>query len=74
MGKKMKAAVMTDIMKTELIEKDIPEPEEGEVLVKLEYVGVCGSDLHYYEQGRIGGVQVFFQLSRHWLRRAMYKR
>jgi len=23
-------------------------------LVKLEYVGICGSDLHYYETGRIG--------------------
>lgn len=60
MSKKMKAAIMTDIMKTEMIEKDIPEPKEGEVLVKLEYVGVCGSDLHYYEQGRIGDVRVSF--------------
>lgn len=60
MSKKMKAAIMTDIMKTELIEKDIPEAKEGEVLVRLEYVGVCGSDLHYYEQGRIGGVKVTF--------------
>ena len=25
-----------------------------EVLVKLEYVGICGSDLHYYETGAIG--------------------
>ncbi len=23
-------------------------------MVKVEYVGICGSDLHYYEQGRIG--------------------
>lgn len=23
--------------------------KEGEVLVKLEYVGICGSDMHYYE-------------------------
>ena len=26
----------------------------NEVLVKLEYVGICGSDLHYYETGAIG--------------------
>ena len=51
---KMKAAVMTDIMETELVEKDIPGIKDDEVLVKVEYVGVCGSDLHYYEQGRIG--------------------
>lgn len=28
--------------------------KENEVLVKLEYVGICGSDLHYYETGAIG--------------------
>ncbi len=54
MNRKMKAAVMQGIGKMELVEKDIPVPGEGEVLVKLEYVGICGSDLHYYEQGRIG--------------------
>jgi len=53
MSEKMKVAVMTDVMKTEIIEKDIPAPKKGEVLVKLGYVGVCGSDLHYYESGRI---------------------
>ena len=50
----MKVAVMTDIMKTEIVRKPIPKPAADQVLVKVEYVGVCGSDLHYYEQGRIG--------------------
>jgi L-iditol 2-dehydrogenase len=50
---KMKVAIMTDIMKTEFIQRDIPQPKADEVLVKLEYVGVCGSDLHYFESGRI---------------------
>ena len=35
-------------------EREIPKPKQGEVLVKLEYVGICGSDLHYYESGAIG--------------------
>lgn len=51
---KMKAAVMTDIMKMGLEEKDIKSPQKGEALIKLEYVGICGSDLHYFESGRIG--------------------
>ncbi|NBK26684.1 MAG: NAD(P)-dependent alcohol dehydrogenase, partial [Spirochaetia bacterium] len=34
--------------------KPIPEISDDEVLVKLEYVGICGSDLHYYEHGKIG--------------------
>jgi L-iditol 2-dehydrogenase len=50
----MKVAVMTGIGKMEMVERDIPVPAPKEVLVKLEYVGVCGSDLHYYEAGRIG--------------------
>jgi L-iditol 2-dehydrogenase len=49
----MKVAVMTGIGKMDFEERDIPEPKPGEALVKIEYVGVCGSDLHYYENGRI---------------------
>jgi L-iditol 2-dehydrogenase len=51
---KMKVAVMTGIGKMSFVERDIPEIKQDEVLVKLEYVGICGSDLHYYESGRIG--------------------
>ena len=54
MKDKMKVAVMSDIMKTEYIEREIPKIKDEEVLVKVEYVGVCGSDLHYYETGAIG--------------------
>ena len=50
----MKVAVMEDIGKMNLVERPIPKPQKNEVLVKLEYVGICGSDLHYYEHGRIG--------------------
>ena len=51
---KMKAAVMNGIGKMGFTERDIPTPAPDEVLVKLEYVGICGSDLHYYETGAIG--------------------
>lgn len=51
---KMKVAVMEEIGKMAYIQGDIPRPEPDEVLVKLEYVGICGSDLHYYEHGRVG--------------------
>ena len=36
---KMKTAVMTDIQKVEIQEREIPVPKENEVLVKVEYVG-----------------------------------
>ncbi len=52
--KKMKVAVMTEIGRMEFVERAIPEIKPNEVLVKIEYVGICGSDLHYFESGRIG--------------------
>ena len=51
---KMKTAVMLGIGKMGFEERDIPQIKEDEVLIKLEYVGICGSDLHYYESGAIG--------------------
>lgn len=54
MKKKMKVAVMDGIQQLSLQEKDIPIAKQGEVLIALEYVGICGSDLHYYEHGAIG--------------------
>ncbi len=50
----MKTAVMMGIGKMGFEEREIPKPKADEVLVKLEYVGICGSDLHYYETGAIG--------------------
>jgi L-iditol 2-dehydrogenase len=50
----MKAAVMTGIRKIELQERPVPEPGPGEVRLRVTAVGVCGSDVHYYVDGRIG--------------------
>jgi L-iditol 2-dehydrogenase len=36
----------------------VPEPGPNEVLVEIRAVGVCGSDVHYYEEGRIGSFVV----------------
>ncbi len=51
---KMKQAVMEGIGKINMIQADIPSIKPDEVLVKVEYVGICGSDLHYFEHGAIG--------------------
>jgi L-iditol 2-dehydrogenase len=44
----MKQAVMTEPRRIEFREVPIPEPGEGEVLVKIMRIGVCGSDIHVY--------------------------
>jgi L-iditol 2-dehydrogenase len=51
---KNRAAFMTGLNKLEIREVPVPTPKDDEVLVKLEYVGICGSDVHYLEYGRIG--------------------
>jgi L-iditol 2-dehydrogenase len=39
-------------------QRPVPTPAEREVLVEVRTVGVCGSDVHYYEHGRIGSYVV----------------
>lgn len=40
--------VMTEPGKIEFREVPTPEPKEGEVLIKIMEIGVCGSDIHVY--------------------------
>ncbi len=47
----MRVPVFTDIKKIEFKEKPKPEIGGGEVLVKVEYCGICGSDVHGYVNG-----------------------
>lgn len=35
-------------------ERTPPRPAAGQVLVEIAATGICGSDVHYYEHGRIG--------------------
>jgi L-iditol 2-dehydrogenase len=50
----MRASVLRGVGDVALETRPIPTPGPGEVLVQVNAVGVCGSDVHYYEHGRIG--------------------
>ncbi len=50
----MKAAILHGLRDVRIEESPDPEPEAGEVLLRVKAVGVCGSDVHYYARGRIG--------------------
>jgi L-iditol 2-dehydrogenase len=50
----MRVAVLTDPGEFEIVERERPEPAADEALVRVREVGICGSDLHYYEHGHIG--------------------
>ena len=47
-------AVLTEPGKISLEDRNVPVPGPHDVLVEIRSVGVCGSDVHYYEHGRIG--------------------
>lgn len=38
--------------------RDVAAPGPGEVLIRLEAGGICGSDLHYYNHGGFGDVRL----------------
>jgi L-iditol 2-dehydrogenase len=50
----MRASVLVREKTIELEERAVPSPGPDEVLVAVASVGVCGSDVHYYDHGRIG--------------------
>ncbi len=57
----MKTAFFTGLKKIEICDR--PEPQiarPDEVKVRIEGIGVCGSDVHYYLEGGIGGLQMTY--------------
>lgn len=39
-------------------ERSIPTPQENELLIQVEYVGICGSDVHLYQTATCCGKDV----------------
>jgi 2-desacetyl-2-hydroxyethyl bacteriochlorophyllide A dehydrogenase len=53
----MKAAVFTGKGKIEIRDIKLREPEADEVMIDVEYCGICGTDIHIYH-GSSGSVEV----------------
>ena len=49
-----RAAVLHGIHDLRIEDVPAPQPDPDQVLVEISAVGICGSDVHYYEHGRIG--------------------
>lgn len=54
MTNKMKAAVMHGPRDLRVEERPLPIAATGELLVKIHHVGICGSDMHFLKDGRLG--------------------
>ena len=50
----MKAAILKKPGNIVIEEIEKPQVSDDQVLIKIKYTGICGSDIHYYEHGRIG--------------------
>lgn len=51
----MKSAELVGIREFRIVEQDLPEPGPGQVQVRVAAVGICGSDMHNFTEGGIGG-------------------
>lgn len=49
-----KAAMLTAVQKIEIVDVPMPICQPDDVIVRVECVGVCGSDVHFYQDGHIG--------------------
>ncbi len=52
----MRAAELIAPLNFRLTEMPLEDPAPGEVQVHVEAVGICGSDLHAYGEGQVGGM------------------
>ncbi len=50
----MKALYLLEKDKFEMRDIPIPKPKDHEVLIRVKSCGICGSDVHYWEYGKIG--------------------
>lgn len=54
----MRAAYIESARTVAVREVPLPEPGPDQVRVRVDYVGICGSDLHYYHEGANGAFVV----------------
>lgn len=54
----MKRIVLEAKRKFRIEETEKPKPKAGCALVRIRKVGICGSDMHLYRDGRIGSIEI----------------
>lgn len=54
----MRAAMLHGVRDMRLGERPDPSPKDDELLLRVQAVSVCGSDLHYYLEGGIGSARI----------------
>ncbi|MCD2203660.1 NAD(P)-dependent alcohol dehydrogenase [Halobacterium sp. KA-6] len=56
----MKTSVLSDVQELSVKQREEPDVNADDVLIEVNRVGICGSDLHYYQHGQNGDNVVDF--------------
>ena len=56
----MRSLKLVEKRRFEIVTEDVPVPGPGEVLVRSDAVGICGSDVHNFQDGGIGTATIPF--------------
>lgn len=56
--KRIQVVRLRGVGQLELCDEPTPTPAEGETLVRIQAVGLCGSDLHWWNEGGIGDARL----------------
>lgn len=54
----MKALVAHGAGDLRIEHRDVQEPGPDQVLIRMTHGGICGSDLHYFREGRVGAFEI----------------
>ncbi len=54
----MRALVIHDAKDLRIEQRSLPQPQAGEVKIRVASGGICGSDLHYYNNAGFGSVRL----------------
>lgn len=58
MGTKNRCLILDANNKLTIVSKEVPKVADNEVLVKILYNGICGSDVHFFREGKLGNFVV----------------
>jgi L-iditol 2-dehydrogenase len=58
----MQVAELIGLRQFRLVEREIADPGPGQVQVRLQAVGICGSDMHAYAEGGIGSTRCAYPM------------
>src|SRR5688572_19764768 len=58
----MTVAELYEHKRFRLVERSLSDPGPGEIQVRIDSIGICGSDVHYFSEGGIGDTPCIYPM------------